>query len=48
MNFEFVKNFADFDQLYHSCYAAEMNIFIDPPTSMVSSRSALEFIVKFI
>ena len=48
MNFDFLKDFPDFKPLYQICYSAEKNVLIDPPTSISGSRSALEYIVKFI
>ena len=46
MNFEFLKNLDDFMQLYEFCSNAEECAFSKYDLSAVSSRKALEFIVK--
>lgn len=48
MNFDFLKDFSDFVNLYQSCYQAEKFIYSVPTHSMKHSRNALEFCVKFI
>lgn len=46
MNFDFLKNNNDFKKLYEFCNEAENAIFSAPSLSVVSSRKALESLVK--
>ena len=48
MNFEYLKGFKDFYQLYSDCKYAEDSALKHPPQSVASSRKAEEYIVKFI
>lgn len=46
MNFDFLKDNQDFKKLYHFCSEAEMFVVSQPDISAVSSRKALESVVK--
>ncbi len=47
-NFDFLKDNTDFATLYQFCNAAEQNQLSDPNKSALSSRLALEYLVKSV
>lgn len=47
MNFDIIKDFNDFKQLYDFCHEAELLAISFPSLSATSSRKALETIVKY-
>ena len=48
MNFEFVKQFTESEQLYNFCKNSEKYVLDDYNSSVIQARSALEYIVKTI
>ncbi len=48
MNFDFIKQFTDFDQLYNYCSKAETYVLSDCNISVSQARSAIEYIIKFM
>ncbi len=46
MNFDFLKDLQDFQKLYSYCHQAEISVGATPSLSAVSSRNALESLVK--
>jgi len=47
-NFDYLENNHDFAKLYQFCNSAEINQLSDPNTSALSSRLALEYLVKSV
>jgi type I restriction enzyme R subunit len=47
-NFDFLKDNHDFTKLYQFCNSAEINQLSNPNTSALSSRLALEYLVKSV
>lgn len=48
MNFEYMKNAPDFEQLYTYCCEAEEFALSKPNISVTSARKAMEYVVKFL
>ena len=48
MNFDYLDSIKQLSVLANNCHAAELNVYSNPNLSAVSSRMALEFIVKLI
>jgi hypothetical protein len=48
MNFEFIKDFKDFSQLYRDCSSVETLVINNPKASVSLARVCNEYIIKFI
>ena len=48
MNFDFIKQFPSFQQLYNFCVSAENHVGTDYSSSVSKARLANEYLIKFI